>query len=296
MIPPRGFKSEVYPLRHKLKYSFGLNIGAATQNSAYATLIRHTSDNPTGGASVIEVNPHNSNYKSETGAAVQKMSIIDRMRLSINFNMTSGAATDGLEHIKLLWRPIAFSFPEKLDAADDVTSTTVQTILQLTKDATFEDIVPVTATKLPVAGGSELSQPMSTENVAVEDFTDYNMTTDASMEATAWDEDLFQDAVIRYTNKGALKACVGRTRHINLTKQRPIARFFFNKFVPRSVRRIQEYSFMAILVHLPLTGDITQSYLSANTTGAIAHIGCKILARYHEWNSDHFQEMAGTGV
>ncbi len=304
MIPPRGFRSELYPLRHRVLYSFGLSAVSPSQNTACATLIRHTSDVIADTPDSITVNPHNTGYVSDAGAACAKMSIIDKLNLSIRFNMTSHCndkqetATDtftgdGISHIKFLWRPIFFSFPEKLDAADDDTTTTVAAILALTKDAINEDVVPLTTNKLPVIGASELSQPVSTANIA-EVFQDYNMTTNTTMEDHVFDETLFQEAIRRYTNKGALKACVGRTRFVNLTRQRPFKNFYISKFVPRSLRRIVPYAFMAIQVHVPIAGDIGQDYYAIGLTSGVAHIGCKIIANYHEWNQAHWQNMTGT--
>ncbi len=297
MIPPRGFKSELYPLRHRIIYSFGLSLAGSTINSAMATLVRHYKT-VLQAPSLIEVNPHNTLYDEETGAVVQKMSIIDKLRLSIKFNMTENCkdGIDAIWNFKFLWRPIFFSFPEKLDAVDDDTSTDVKTILQLTKDATEEDIVPISTAKLPVVGTSDLSQPLSTVNLSEVATTHYNMTTDATMEGLAWDETLFQDAIRRYTNKGALKACVGRTRHVILSSTKPWANVYLDKFVPRAIRRVMPYTFMAILVHLPLIGDIGQVYQSDNPTSTVAHLGCKIIAQYHEWNADHHQDMTGAGA
>ncbi len=119
------------------------------------------------------------------------------------------------------------------------------------------------------------------------------MTTDTTMEGVAWDEDLFQSALRRYTHKGALKACVGRTRHFTLSQSRPFKNFYINKFVPRSIRRIQPYSFMAILVHAPMDSDADQYYYATDASGTTAHIGVNIICNYHEWNSGHFQDPEG---
>ncbi len=298
MIPPSGFEAQKWPLRHRLIYSFGLGIKADTINTALCPLIMHSNEMDVA-ASTIQVNPHNAGYESDAGPLCRNMSIIDRLSLSMRFNMTSvcndkaetaaGVFTgDGLKHIKFLWRPIFFSFGEKLDAADDVTTTTVAAILGLTKDATFEDIVPITTNDLPSGGPSELLQPMSTVN-AVQVFGDFNMTTDTKMEDHVWDEDLFHTAINRYTNKGALAACVGRTRYVNLTRSQPFKNFYISKFVPRAIRRIVPYSFMAIQVHLPIESDIDQDFFAATNTTSVAHIGCKIICNYHEWNPDHDQ-------
>jgi len=295
MIPPSGFTQELYPLNHWIEYSFGLCITADTLNTALCTLVRHTNDIITTGAGVpkmIITNPHNTGYVSDAGPAVCKMSIIDKMRLSIKFNRTEACDTDSIESIKFLWRPIFFSFREKLQAADDDTGTTVESLLGVTSDTTFEDVVPLTTNKLLTAGASGKSQPVSSVNIA-EVFGDYNMTTNTTMEDHVWDETLFQDALRRYTNKGALKSMVGRTRHVTLTKNKPYKNFYFDKFVPKAIRRVQPYSFFAIQVHLPEDEDMGQSYFSSANTATIAHLGCKIMANYHEWNIGHYQDPQG---
>jgi len=307
MIPPSGFKAEVYPLRHRLIYSMGLSLVTTTKNSCYLTILRHSSD--VQDPDLIVVNPHNAAYVTETGSVCQKMSIIDKLSMSLKFNMTSmcndkahtsgvsGAEVftgDGIQSLKFLWRPVFFSFPEKLDAADDDTSTTVAAILGLTKDATFEDVVPLTTTKLSVTGTSDLGQPLGVVNTLSEDYTDYNMTTNATAENHPWDEDLFQEATRRYTNKGALKACVGRTRHVILSRDRPFKNFFIDKFVPRAVRRIMPYSHFGIQIYMASIATIDQQYAAEDVTPNVVHLGVKAVFNYHEWNADHFQDMSGT--
>jgi len=289
MIPPAGFKQEMYPLRHRIVNAFGLSAVTVTMNSAYIMLVHSTTDIDKDVA-IIEVNPHNTAYVTETGPAVQKMSILDRLSLSLKFNLTARAKTDNVDHIRLTWRPIFFSFPEKLDAADDDTGTTVATILGLTKDATNQDVVPLTTTKLMTDGASNLTTAVSTVNQATV-FGDLNMTTDLAPEDHPWNETLFQDAVRRYTNKGALKACVGRTRTVNLTTQRPFKNFYLDKFVPKAIRRVMEYTHMGIQINVPTSGDISQDYHSSALTVSKAHVGVKCICNYHEWNSNHYQEM-----
>ncbi len=293
MIPPSGFKSEVYPLYHKIKYSVGLNLLADDINSTILTFIRHykTVNAP----KTIEVNPHNTNYQEDYGSVCTKMSIIKNFKLNLKFNLTEDAfVTDKPRIVKFLWRPIFFSFPEKLDAADDDTATTVATILNLVKDATEEDVTPLfTNSKFPIVGDSDLLQPLSTANLT-ETFAIQNMDTDATMEEVAHDEDLFQNAMRRYTNKGALRACVGQTRYTTLNTESKIGISFGIKGVPRAVRRIMPYTYFGILIHLPISADISQSYNSLAISDNIAHLGCKAICTYEEWNADHYQEMAGT--
>jgi len=195
----------------------------------------------------------------------------------------------------LLWRPIFNVYPEKLDAADDDTGTTVAAILGLTKDATFEDVVPVTTNNLPVGGPSEKLQPMSTVN-AVQIFSDFNLTTDTIMEDHVFDEDLLHTALRRYTNKGALRSCLGRTRHVTLTHQKPYANFYVDKFVPRAIRRIQKYGFFGIQTHIFLEDDNRQAYTNKSISTTLGHVGVKCLVNYHEWHQDFRQEAVGDGT
>ncbi len=301
MIPPRGFKSEVYPLRHRLEYAFGLSAITGTMNSAYATLVMSSTDTDVL-TSTIQVNPHHTGYEDDAGPLVRQMSILDKINIAIRFNMTSyclpknetssGAwSGDGLQHIKLLWRPVFFSFDQKLLAADDDTGVTVAAILGLTVDASNEDVVPITTSKLPVLGVSDQSQPISTVN-AVQVKEDYNMTTDLTMEDHPWSEDLFQDAMRRYTIKGALKACVGRTRHVHLTANQPYKSYYLSKFVPRAIRRVMPYTHMGIQVYMPTFSDIDQDFIATNGTPSVPHVGVKIICNYHEWNAEHDQDMA----
>ncbi len=303
MIPPSGFEAEKYPLRHRLVASFGLSLGSEDKNTVLLPLVMSSSEMDVA-ASTIQVNPHNTAYEEDGGPLCRQMSILDKMRISIKFQMTdhcqpahhsSGTSTneifqgENIPSFKFLWRPIFNIFGEKLDAADDDTGTTVATILGLTKDATFEDVVPLTTNKLNVLGPAELNLPVSTVN-AVQVFGDFNMTTNTAMEDHVWDETLFQDALRRYTNKGALRSCVGRTRHVTLTRGRPYKSFYIDKFLPREVRRIMPYSFFGIQIHLPEDIDVDQHDLIGSANTANNHLGVKIIAHYHEWNIEHDQD------
>ncbi len=306
MRPPKGFENEKYPLRHRLIHSFGLSLGDQNRNTACIPLVMSSTD-MAGLANTIIVNPHHEDYVSDTGPLVRQMSIIDRLRISIKFTMTalcepahhsSGTSTNELfsgEDIpafNFLWRPIFNVYPEKLDAADDDTGTTVAAILGLTKDSTFEDIVPLTTNKLPSGSPNILNQPMSSVN-DVQVFGDYNLTTNIAMEDHVFDEDLLNDALRRYTNKGALRSCLGRTRHVTLTRKNPFKNFYIDKFVPRAIRRVQSYGFFAIQVHVPLDTHPSQ-YFFTGAAGTGGHLGVKMITNFHEWNVEHDQDTTAT--
>ncbi len=299
MIPPRGYKNEEYPLLHRLPFATVLSHGFETSNTVFLPIVMSSAD-ITNASNSIQVNPHNTNYELDGGPLCRGMSIIDRMRISLKFNLTEAALRlaetaagtftgDSLQAIHCLWRPIFGSFKEKLDAADDDTGATVASILGLTVDDTFEDVVPITTTKLDAVGASDLSLPTSTVH-DTQVFGDFNMTGNLTMEEHVFDEDIFHAALARYTNKGALRSCVGRTRHFILTQNKPYKNFYIDKFVPRAIRRVMPYSFLGIQVHIPFITDWEQTYHRATiVSGAL--VGVKALAQYHEWNPEFDQDM-----
>jgi len=303
MRPPKGFEAEKFPLRHRLTYGAGLGLSSDNYNTILMPIVMSSKDTDSL-PNTIQVNPHNSAFEEDSGSLCAQMSIIDRMTISLSFNMThycgpahhyAGQSTselfegDDVPAIKFLWRPIFNVYPEKLDAADDDTTLTVAAILGLTKDPTNEDIVPLTTNKLPTSSNIDKDLPMSTVNAA-QVFGDFNLTTDIKTEDHVWDEDLLQTALKRYTNKGALRSCLGRTRHVTLTNHRPFQNFYIDKFVPRAIRRIQPYAFFGIQVHMALPADDAQfAFAKANQAG-VPHIGLRMLVHYHEWNSEHDQE------
>ncbi len=297
MRPPGGFEAEKYPLRHRIVYSAGLNF-APTLNTVFLPIVMGSLDMDSD-AKEIKVNPHNTGYVEDAGPLVRQMSIIDKLTMSLKFNMTehclprnetSSAAWlgEGLQSIHLQWRPIFGSFGEKLDAADQDTLQTVATILGLTHSSNFEDVVPITTTKLPIQGASDLPYVASTAN-AIQVIGDMNMSTDFTMEEHVFDEDLFQKAIRRFTNKGALRSCVGRTRHLTLSRNRSYRNYFLEKFVPRAIRRIMPYTFMGIQVHLPEITHASQAYHGSTPGTIYPLIGVSCICNYHEWNSDHDQ-------
>ncbi len=292
MRPPPGFESQKFPLRHKMYYAAGLNPVTAKKNTAAFLVMRNYKG--ANAPSTVDVNPHNSNYVTETGTICNPMSIIDSLKIKLNFNYYSPATGVKDEPIKLWWQPIFGSFPEKLDAADDVSGTTVATILQLVKDATQEDVTPLYGnTKHDVAGSSDRSQPASTVNLT-EVFGDLNMDTDLTSEGIDWDDALVQEAMQSYTNKGALKACLGRRRYMTLGPNKRHMSYYIDKKPPSPIRRVMPYSFMVILVHMPLVTENDQLYYGVAPTATIAHVGATCKIRYHEWHFDHNQDQAGT--
>ncbi len=283
-FPPRGLKAEENPLKHRFDYSFALNASADTLNSCWVTLVRSDKLSTTANAKSILVNPHNTDVDVETGPLCHEMSILQRMKIIINMSHTP---TDLNFPFKLSITPFFCSFGEKYDAKDDDTALTVASIMQLTKDDTNEDIVPLTTNNLTVVGNSKKDHPLSTVNLAEVATTHYNMTGDAIMEDTPFANEAFQRLITMGTNKGALKSCLGRTRHYMFDKTHFTHSLFLDKFLPRPIRRIVPFTFFGLLFHMPIETDPEAFYQAVAVSTTLGHIGIKVMIRYDEWNELH---------
>jgi len=261
-----------------------------TQNSFWLTLVRSSHDPALIQPDQIMVNPHNTAVDLETGPLCHPMSIIQNLKL--NISMLKSQNNSANNPMKLSITPFFCAFANKYDAADDDTGITVATIMSLTKDATNKDVVPLSTNNLPQGGGSDLLHPLSTVN-DTEVFGDYNYTTDMIPEDAPFDMEAFQKLRIYGTNKGALNACLGRTRYYTFDNKtnRNLHNLFIRKFVPRSIRRITEFVFFGLLFHMPIPLDIDSYYQDTALTGAKSNIGIKCSVRYDEWNDGHDNSM-----
>jgi len=288
---PRGLTSQKHPLHHKFSYAFQLSGKQSDENSAWAMLCRNTKSCVT--PTAVLVNPKHASMDEDTGTACYPMSILTNMRISVKlWKSTVNNTTDEM-YVDMI--PFFASFLNKYDAAD-TGGATVKSMMQLTTDDTNEDVVPLTANKLLLDGPSELSHPVTTVGFT-EAFGDLNMTTDVTMEATAFDTTAFYDMLKLGTNKGALKACLGRTRHFNLTniggggRNSRYASFYSQKFLPRPVRRMVPFSFFGLLFHLKMPEDIDGPFNDATLTADKPHVGIRVNVRYNEWNEDFSNAM-----
>ncbi len=195
----------------------------------------------------------------------------------------SAFATDGLRELKFNWMPIYTAFVDSLDAEDARTGVSVEDILELQHDVTNKDTYPLYAN---VKLDNGIAVPLSTKPVA-EAFADLGLTTTAVIESTAWDKELFYDALSYYSNKGMLSKVVGpmHTHVVGLDK--PYL-YHSNNFTNPSVKRGNPYTFCGILFNLPQAQDGDQLHFTGETT-PIAHLNISGRVRFDEWNPNFDQ-------
>lgn len=275
---------EQYPLIHNFSSQFALGATSATKGATIIPLIRF-SENATG-AEAIEVNPRNGAFAEETGMTTCAGSIIPRLNFSMTAFIPEAAIATGVRHINFKFMPIYTSFLSSLDAANDKDDVDVEAILELTHSSGSKYVTPIYAAKLFATLGSV---PLATVTDADEAITHWGLTTDATYEGVAFNEELLYDMLSYGTNKGMLSKSIGPIRTAQVRQDRPW-HFSSKNFTYPAVKRQNPYTFCGVMVWVPQAGTSGQSLIDAEITD-IAHLQFNYRCRYEEWNPN-FDQVA----
>ncbi len=284
MRPPRGYDSSDKPLHHQFTYETGLTTHGTVNNRIIATLLRTSkiSVDP----STIEVHRKNTSFAVDGGPLVCYDSIIPEIEIVKSYMMDYGAIqTSKLPALKLHLLKIFGHHKDSWDAIDPLSSSTPQTILEVTKDDTNEDVIPTfNGNDLPDAG----NQPLSTVTGA-EVFGDYGLTTDAKLEGVSAILSGLDDAIKYKVIANKLKSMTRHLRGPTLHPSKPLWTSYEKRFTPPQVQFADEDLFYAEMVEL--TGKSKEgSPLNPNiSTTDISHVYVKYHVSFNEWNKDFDQ-------
>ncbi len=282
--PPRGYDSRDFPLPHRFIYDYMLELGVATKNSTMQTYMRTTKKSAD--PATIPVNPRNSAYAIETGPTICFDSIVAKMTISKLFTLTELAKTDNIGAVKFHTMKIMGAWEDDYTAIDEDTSETIQTILELTMDATNEDVTPKYATNLI---GTTANHPVSNLVDADEAFGDWNLDTNLVMEGVAFNADTMFNALRFFTNGGKLKTLMGKYKTHILSQNRLFSNVFENKFVPKKVQFGVPAMYFGELVHIPLSTEPDQVVPTSQGLTGGGYLSCKTIVSFNEWNKEFDQ-------
>ncbi len=281
--PPRGYGRRDAPLAHNFDYEGSFDISTSTKTGTMLTMMRTSkaSNDP----QTIEVNRKNSSFAEDIGPLLCYDSLVQKMNTKTDFFMTNHCLhVDEIDAIKVFWMPIFGAFKEAWNAEDTVSTIDVAEALELIYDTTNEDVIPdFNGTDMHAA----LTHPLSTVT-DTEVFGDYSLTADARLEHNTFQDATFFDAMQYFSNSGKIKKVIGRLQSITLTASRPHKRVNLNKFVPKSVRRANEYLYFGSLIFVPPADNKMQIVMDGEETAG-AHVYFKNHTRYNEWNLDFDQ-------
>lgn len=277
---PKGYRMEEYPLPHDFKYyaKFGLESAVANFATIFP-ILKYTDE--AGSVETIEVNPRNTNFAEEGGALINPGSIVPRISIKMDAFINETAIAEGVRRCKFFWMPIYTAFVEPMEAYDEKTSTTIESILKLQTDNTTQKTSPL-YNGVDLKGGDDY--PLSLVN-ATETFTTAKLTTDLNLEGVAWtdtDQDTFWDAKNYYTNKSMLNKVTGKMQLGQMT-DRFDYHYYSNNFAHPTVKRANPFMFCGIFLWFPQSGSEYQNILSSEITD-IPHVDFRLRIKFDEWN------------
>jgi len=286
--PPKGYNQDDFPLPHRMFYGFALDFSSATKNETMLTYLRTSKDSVD--PETIEVHRKNTNFAVDGGPVICYDSIVNKMLITKRFVFTKHAhVTDQIPRIHISTMKIMGAHEDSWTPADELTTTDTASILQVTDDATKEDVTPTfNGTKLNNAN----NQPLSTVTMP-EAFGDYNLTTSAVLEGVANNFALIRNAEHFYTNGGKLKTLHKNIKSINLSQNKRFHNVFESKFLPSIVRTGIESLFFGEAIEMP-NGNQTNSFHDpAHNPTAGNHIYVAVDVIFNEWNKKFEQSRMG---
>lgn len=285
MRPPKGYRSQEYPLYHNMEYKFQLDVEDETKNSTICSLIRGVN---LAGAEAVEVAPTNFNYAEDTGTEVFRGSIVPKMTIDITARINGTAnAIDPIPSMIFKWMPIYSSFLSSLDAADHSGLGDIEATLELQHDIVEERVNPLFSTvKLGTFGSG--TQPLSIIP-ETEVFGDIDLAASAVLESVAFDEKNFWDIKRIGSNAGMLNKVTGSMKTVKLNYDRGQYHYFSNNFTNPIVKRSNAYTFCGILFHVPQANEFQQLCDSVEITTSVNQISFGVRCQFEEWNQDFDQ-------
>ncbi len=247
-------KTEWFPQPHVINGSMSFEFDDATLDQTIIPVAFY--DEGLGAPSANETHPENAGFAIVTDQANCFVnSTVNQMFIELRFSVTKDFIEDSIASLRLCYMPIHCAFLEDYTAADEVSTATVASILELQTETTDRQGGP-----LYVAG---TDVPEKFTNSALTGANTPFLDTDLGLEAVAFSVDAYYDAIHFLTIANKVRACSGGLRWITMTAQRPFQRVRLG-VVPK-IKRMNPFTYYGILLNGLIASLINSPYCSINT-------------------------------
>ncbi len=259
------------PHNFNTTWAHGLETGAVNRGTIYPLVMY---DEGLGTPSDYEANPEHASFVEAGEPNCYPESRIDNVLMTLRFSLTKAALeTDKLHVVKAAFMMIHTAFLEDLTANDELSGLDIGEILELQSETTDRQTFPLWNTvDMPDSFGTAAAELPA--NVP-------GLTTGQSLEAVAFVDTVYYDALNYYTNNGKLKKVSSGLKWFTLTKDRPYREF--KLFIHPKNKFMNPYSFMGCLIHVPPVDSFFQVPVAGDTTN-VNHIRVDMRTRFLEWN------------
>ncbi len=283
--PPPGYDKSDKPLPHNFGYRFGMDISDETKNGTIVTYLKTTVDSVD--PKTIEVNNRNSSFADDRGPVICYDSIVNQMTIDKTFVLTEHMInTDRLQALVVKTAKLMGCWQDTYTPADELTTTTIAQLTELTSDLTKEDVTPAFSGVDMTSGAG---QPLSTVVFPTDAIANWDLTTANVLESVPIDWDTLFNAFQFYTNGGKLKTLLGKIKNKYLWTEARVIKDFEKRLVPKTCRTGQPHMYMGEMIDAPLYNTNNQISGPSTTATAGSHVDCMINVRFNEWNPEFDQ-------
>ncbi len=267
-----------YPRPHNgaWNWNHGIETGVANEATIFPIAFY---DEGLGAPSAYNAHPEHASFAETFSPNCFPDSRVNSVILDLEFALTKGAIeTDGLHGIRCAFMPIFTSFGTELDEADEKSTETIKTILELATESTDRQ-----------------TYPLYNDIKMVEKFTgsatfaaiQFGLTASQVLEGVAFSSATYYDALQYYTNGGLLKKLQGGLKWFTLTRNKTFKKFRIH--IRPKVKRMNPYTFFGIMTYVPKVGSSEQMAVPADTTN-ISHVNVSMNPVYNEWHQNFDME------
>ncbi len=238
-------------------------------------------DEGLGTPSAQETHPENAAFAITAEPNCFVNSRVDRINCQVRLSLTSKALDDNLPAVRMAFMPIHMNFKEDYIAIDELTSIEVQDEIEMQTESTDRQ-------GYPLYNGTDLPEVVAGTGIIGTNVP--GLTTDQKIEGVAFNDFTFYNALHYLTIEGKLKTVIGGLKWLTLTPNRPVATVNIHQH--NSTKRMNEYAFRGVMVHVPEVGGFNQIVATGDITAATNYVRCDVWYRYNEWNPDFiFQKV-----
>ncbi len=274
-VKSKLMRTEWWPQPHDINGGIAFELDDSTLDSTIIPFAFY--DEGMGTPSALETHPENAAFaiqRDEANCFVN--SRINNIVAELRFGLTSKAIDDNIPAICMAYMPIFMAFKEDYDAADELSGNTVKAVLEMQTESTDRQGFP-----LYVAGKDMAEHTAGHGDLGA---NQPGLDTDQGIEAVAFSTIDYYDMLHFGTIRSKLRATQGGLKWFNLTPTHPFRKVRF--FIRPKVKRMNEYTFYGVLVHVPKAGFVEQLPNATEITAVTNYVTCYWNIRFNEWNQD----------
>ncbi len=263
-----------YPQPHRMRKSWAYELDDATIDDTIFPLLMY--DEGLGTPSAQETHPENANFLVVDRPNCFVNSRVNKVTCQLRLSLTSKALDDNIPAIACRFMVIKMAFKNDYTAIDELTSIETQDVLEMQTESTDRQ-------GFPLWNGTKMATRFA--NSGIQDAAVPGLTTNQNLEGVTFSPSAYYDSIFHLTIAGKMKSLQRGLKVITLTHNRPTVTITIH--IDSKVKRMNEYSFMGLLVGSQVVDTHDQIPVTADITAATNYVYADLNCRYFEWN-EHF--------